>query len=98
MVNELTGELPEHGGTSTEEQEMQIIEEFVSVYRERYGITPTRGFKPEGSCICFGEGHNLLYRQLVLTTKGDGDWLSLKDAEIRKLVLDEIAIAEGERK
>jgi len=96
MTKENTDELPKHNGCSSTEKEMDAIRIFVHNYRKKYGITPTPGSKPEGSCFCFGEGPNLLYRQLVLTTEGDGDWPALKDAAIRKLVIDEIASTEKE--
>lgn len=73
-----------------EDAEMKIIEDFVDKYRAKKGIVPTLGIKPEPSCIAFGEGHNLLYVQLINTINGYGGWLELKDAEVRELVLKQI--------
>ena len=69
----------------------QTITDYVNAYRIKHNITPTPGRKLEFSCYAIGEGTNLLYRQLVPTINGDGDWPSLQDGEIRKLVLEQIA-------
>lgn len=73
-----------------EDAEMKIIYDFVEVYRKKQGIVPTPGRKIELSCEAFGEGYNLLYRQLILTTNGLDGWLEVKNSEVRKLVLDQI--------
>ena len=76
------------------ESDLQVIAEYVEKYRSQYNITPTYGAKLELSCLAFGEGHNLLYRQLIPTTNGDGYWDCLDDPQIRQLVLDEIIKAK----
>ncbi|OGG44822.1 hypothetical protein A2673_02190 [Candidatus Kaiserbacteria bacterium RIFCSPHIGHO2_01_FULL_50_13] len=73
-----------------EKREMKEIEDFVHQYRREYDIVPTPGCKSELSCIAFGEGWNLLFRQLITTKDGDGDWPSLQYADIRAIVLREI--------
>jgi hypothetical protein len=71
-------------------RDLELIVEFVREYRANAGITPTPGIKPELSCIAFGEGYNLLYRQLVTTFEGEGGWNELDCPEIRELVLRQI--------
>lgn len=73
-----------------EQAEVRFIEKAVEHLRKLYCINPTPGYKFELSDIAFGEGHNLLYRQLLLTTNGYGAWQGLKDHDIRALVIDEI--------
>ncbi len=76
-----------------ENAEMQLIKDYVAAYRSKHGISEQQlGFKelPELSCEYYGEGNNLLYRQLMPTREGYGYWQDLKDAEIRKLVVEQI--------
>lgn len=73
-----------------EHTEICFIERAVEYLRKLYVINPTPGYKFELSDIAFGEGHNLLYRQLLLTTNGYDAWQGLKDHDIRALVIDEI--------
>ncbi|HCM43807.1 MAG: hypothetical protein UY39_C0026G0003 [Candidatus Kaiserbacteria bacterium GW2011_GWC2_49_12] len=87
MGIEETPSLPEKRDA---EREMKTIRDFVHAYRDEHDITPTPGLKSELSCIGFGEGFNLFFRQLTLTVDGDGEWKSLEDPEIRKLALEEI--------
>lgn len=74
----------------SKESELKTIVDFVESYRSKRGIIPTSGIKFEPSCIAFGEGHNLLYAQLMNTTNGTGGWLELEDSEVRGLVLEQI--------
>jgi len=78
------------------EEDLRLINDFVEEYRARYKVVPSYGEKLELSCLAFGEGHNLLYRQLIPTINGDGYWTSMHDFEIRQLVLDEISKAKKE--
>ena len=73
------------------EAEMKTITDYVAAYRTKYNIEPTPGRKHELSCVHFGEGYNLLYRQLVLTDNGDSGWLELNSPEVRAIVLEQIA-------
>lgn len=78
------------------EDEMQIIVDFVEQYRTKHKVTTTFGEKSELSCLAFGEGHNLLYAQLIPTVNDSGYWQQLeKDPEIRKLVLEQIEKEQG---
>ncbi|GEM_PF-6412109 len=76
------------------EQDLEIINDYVKEYRDKYNVVPSYGTKLELSCLAFGEGYNLLYRQLIPTINGDGYWNSMDDPEIRQLVLDEITKAK----
>lgn len=80
------------------EKEMQRITSYVHNYRKANNIQPTHGSKMELSCYAFGEGHNLLYRQLIPTIDNDGCWDELDDPVIRRLVLDEIDKQENKKK
>jgi len=71
-------------------EELEEIVNFVEAYRAKNGVKPTYEIKCEPSCEAFGEGHNLLYCQLIPTVNGDGCWKEIEDSGIRKLVLEEI--------
>ena len=51
----------------------------VEEIRKVLGVVPTPGLKPEGSCFATrgGEMGNLLNAQLIKTTNGTGEWISL---------------------
>jgi hypothetical protein len=70
--------------------EMSLIEGYVKSYRIENKIIPTPERKIEFSCFAFGEGYNLLYRQLTTTTIGEGSWNELDYAPNRELVLNQI--------
>jgi hypothetical protein len=70
--------------------EMNRIIMYVKSYRARENVIPSPGMKPELSCEIFGEGYNLLYRQLITTNNGDGCWPEIEDDAVRQLVIDEI--------
>ena len=70
---------------------MKTITDYVTAYRSKHDIQPTPGRKHELSCIQFGEGYNLLYRQLITTDENCGGWLELNSPEVRTLVLEQIA-------
>jgi hypothetical protein len=73
---------------------MEKIYAYVKSYRAKLGIKPTPGRKDEPSCIMLGEGHNLLYYQLITTPEGTGGWRELQHEDVRQLVLEEIAKTE----
>jgi hypothetical protein len=73
------------------EAEMETITDYVTAYRAKHDIQPTLGRKHELSCVHFGEGYNLLYRQLVLTDECHDGWLELNSPEVRAIVLEQIA-------
>ncbi|MBU0470329.1 MAG: hypothetical protein KKA62_06195 [Nanoarchaeota archaeon] len=70
--------------------EISFITDYVDYIRKKENIVPTFGTKFELSCLAFGEGYNLLHRQLVLTINGSGDWVELNYPIIRDLVISEI--------
>jgi len=71
--------------------EMALIVEFVKAYRLAFGVPVSPGYKPELSCVSFGDAHNLLYCQLVTTPEGIGGWLELNGHhELVRMVVDEI--------
>ena len=56
------------------------VKDFVEKERERMGIRKEdlgTSHRPEGSCFAHGEFKNLLYRQLLYTKYGCGDWTEL---------------------
>lgn len=77
-------------GQRDERTEINLIRDFVHEYRNKYHILPTSGRKLELSGIAFGEGYNLLYRQLILTNDGEDGWKELDNSEVRILVLEQI--------
>ncbi|PIS40836.1 MAG: hypothetical protein COT26_01225 [Candidatus Kerfeldbacteria bacterium CG08_land_8_20_14_0_20_43_14] len=81
------------------QKKVLYIQDWVHKHREKEKIIPTPGYKFEFSCFMFGEGNNLLFRQLVATTDGLDGWGEItQDAsgEIIQLVLDAIADYEIE--
>lgn len=62
----------------------EAIRLVVEGIREKRGIEPTPGEKPEGSCIGApgGEIGNLFWAQLVCTDFDSGSWRELNDSEI----------------
>ena len=78
---------------SLAKKEIDLICDYVIWKRKLLGISEENlSFEPlwEGSCLAFGEGYNLLYRQLIPVAEESGDWEVLKDSEVRSLVIDEI--------
>jgi hypothetical protein len=71
-------------------RELSKIIEAVEDYRVKHCVIPTPERKFELSCIAFGESHNLLYRQLIPTTNGEGGWQELDDEKVRKEVLAQL--------
>ena len=67
-----------------EQQELDAIRQYVHNYRKAHGVVPTYGRKPELSCIIHGEGHNLLYRQLIPTVDDGGVGLNLNIQKLGK--------------
>ena len=59
---------------------LEDVKDFVEKEREKMGVTEDqlgRNHRFEGSCIAHGEFKNLLYRQLIYTEYGHGDWSGL---------------------
>jgi hypothetical protein len=71
-------------------EELALILDFVERYRRENNIAPSRGRKFELSCEAFGEGYNLLYRQLIPTIEGSGGWEEIEDEKVRQEVLNQI--------
>lgn len=81
------GDEDKMNGKNLEEELCEMkssIIEYVHDYRNKNNVIPTHGYKPEPSCIAFGEFHNLLWCQLIPTTDGDGGWHEIDDYEICK--------------
>lgn len=74
----------------TQSEEVQQALRFVRWYREKHGVTPTPGSKPEGSCFANGEFVNLLYGQLVTTPEFTWGWGELRNPEVLAGVVQEI--------
>lgn len=75
------------------EKKIKQIIAWVRKYRKENDITPTPGLKYELSCEAFGEGHNLLFRQLVTTPIGKNGWHEIygdESGEVIELVLEEM--------
>ena len=80
------------------QKKVLFIQDWVHKHRLKEGIVPTPGYKLELSCFMFGEGKNLLFRQLVPTIDGLNGWQEITQdtsGEVIQLVLD--AIAEYEQ-
>ena len=62
----------------------EAIRSAVEGIREKRGIEPTPGEKPEGSCIGApgGEIGNLVEAQLIYTNYDSGSWGELDDPKI----------------
>lgn len=75
----------------TLEEEMKEIADFVTQFRQKYEIIPARQeYRPSLSEEGFGEGYIILYQCLIPTLEGCGAWSSLKDDNIRQMVLKQI--------
>jgi len=75
------------------EKKIKKIIAWVRNYRKKHSIKTTPGLKYELSCIGFGEGYNLLFRQLVTTPIGKNGWHEIygdESGEVIELVLQEM--------
>tara|TARA_Y100000310_G_C20293355_1_gene628225 strand:+ start:115 stop:429 length:315 start_codon:yes stop_codon:yes gene_type:complete len=66
----------------TNEDKLAAVQRFVKIFRAQRGESVTPGSKSELSCFMQGEGNNLLYRQLITTTEGTGDWTALEGGNL----------------
>ncbi len=76
---------------SLSEEEKDLLESvrcFVENERRRVGVNESQlgtGHRKEISCFAHGEFKNLLYRQLIYTKYGYGDWIGLNGDVLREL-------------
>ncbi len=64
------------------------VRNFVEKERVKMGVTRDqlgRSHRFEGSCFAHGEFKNLLYRQLIYTEYGHGDWNELSGEVLKGL-------------
>lgn len=75
----------------TPEEEIKEIADFVTQFRQKYQVIPAgQEYRQSLSEEGFGEGHIILYQCLIPTLEGYGAWSSLKDNNIRQMVLEQI--------
>lgn len=80
---------------------LRRVHAFVRSERKRLGILENQLssiHNPEPSSEMFGEGHNLLWSQLLYQREGTGDWNDLRDRAILALAFREVQNVERSRK
>jgi hypothetical protein len=79
---------------------LRRVHAFVQSTRKRLGITEDRlssAHHSEPSSEMFGEGHNLLWCQLLYQKEGTGDWSDLQNRAILELIFHEVQQEEYSR-